>query len=423
MELTQLIPLILLTLALSAFFSGLEIAFVSSSKLRIELDREKGSLTGRILSGFQQNAPRFITTLLIGNNIALVIFGALIAMLLEKHWLHLDGDSFGGLMIETLVATVVVLIFGEFFPKAFFRLAPFQILSFFALPLKALHTILTPLSMLFTRLSHGLIRVIMGERYQRDLEEFSVIDLEHYIKELSSGGDDDTVDEELNADFFEKALYLKDIKVRECMVPRTEVEAIDVTDSIDELRELFLETKHSRILIYRDTIDEVLGYTHHFELFKQPASIRDILIDIPTVPESMTARDLLTKLTKEHKSLAWVVDEYGGTAGLVTLEDLIEEIFGEIRDEHDDEAFIEKQLDDNTFVFSGRLEVDHINETYELGIPEGEYETLSGFIVVTHEDIPDEGETVHFDRFDIKILSAEDNRIGTVQVTVTDDED
>ena len=417
---TTVIVIIIVSLLFSALFSGMEIAFVTSNKLRIELAKEKGSKQGEVLSGFQKDSSRFITTLLIGNNIALIVFGIFIAKLLGADYLNIiDESTFAGLLIQTLIATVIVLLFGEFLPKTLFRLSPFKILRFFALPLKyVIYAPLKPISSFLMWLSHGIIKGILRKNYNEDIEELSSVDLEYFIKELSSSNAGEAEDDDLNAEFFEKALYLKEIKLRECMIPRTEIEGVDVNASVEELKESFIATKHSRLVIYDESLDNILGYTHHYELLKKPKNIKDILFEIPTVPETMNARDLLTQLTLEQKSIVCVVDEYGGTAGMITLEDLIEEIFGEIQDEHDEDEYIDKQLSKDEYIFSGRLEVDFLNEKYDLEIPEGEYETIAGFVVVNNEDIPETGEEITIENYRIKVLSTDGSRIETLQMKI-----
>lgn len=411
--------LTILFLILSAIFSGMEIAFVSSNKLRIELNKETGRLANRIIAAYNEDGPTFITALLIGNNIALILFSAFMSILIDAETLGIDPNSQFILLLiaQTALTTVVVLMFGEFFPKALFRISPYKSLLLFAVPFKFLvYWFLKPIAYIFSWLSTSLIKLLLPNSYNEDQIGFSSIDLEYYIKELAAGQIADNEEDEINSDIFEKALYLKETKVKECMVPRTELHGLDKASTIEELRLSFIETKLSRLLIFEENIDNVIGYVHHIDILKKPKSIADIIYPIMVVPETMNARDLLTLFTRENRNMAHVVDEYGGTAGLVTLEDLIEEIFGEIQDEHDEDEFIEKQIDDNTYVFSGRLEIDLINEKYKLDIPLGDYETLAGYVVVRHEDIPAVNETIILDNFEILVLDASDNRIETLQI-------
>lgn len=416
--------LLLFFLALSAIFSGTEIAFISSNKLKIELNKETGSLSNRILAEFSDNSTRFITSLLIGNNIALVFFSIYMSQLLSADLFIFEDNSPTLILIQTVITTAIVLVFGEFLPKAIFRIAPYSFLLALALPMKYLiFNPLKPFASFFSFLSGWLIKKLYKGDFDETNEEFSTVDLEFYIKEIAATQASKNEEDDINSEIFEKALYLKETKVRECMVPRTEIQAVEIDESIEELKAMFIETKHSRLLVYEETIDNILGYVHHIDIIKKPASIRDILYTIPAVPGTMNARNLLNTFTKENKNIALVVDEYGGTAGVVTLEDLIEEIFGEIEDEHDEDEFIQKRISDDEYVFSGRLEIDYINEKYHLNIPEGEYETIAGYVIVNHEDIPEPNETVHIDNFEITILSAEDNRLETLKIKVLSTEE
>ncbi len=403
-------------LILSAVFSGMEIAFISSNKLRIELNKETGNLASKVIGEFNEEAPTFITALLIMNNIALVLFSSFASTLIADEFSAYTGLLL--LIIQTLLTTVFVLIFGEFFPKALFRISPYRALSFFVVPFK--YSIywfpLKQIAGIFSWLSSQMIKLLMPEKYNENQVGFSSIDLEYYIKELAAGHLGDDEDDEINSDIFEKALYLKDTKVKECMIPRTELYGVDKNSSFEELKSKFIETRLSRLLVYEENIDNVIGYIHHIDIIKKQESLMENIYSILVVPEHMNARDLLTQFTKEHKSMAHVVDEYGGTAGLVTLEDLIEEIFGEIQDEHDEDEFVEKKLNQDEYMFSGRLEVDYINEKYKLDLPNGDYETLAGFVVVNHEDIPNVNETVYIENFEILITEASDNRIETLQI-------
>lgn len=407
----------ILFLVLSAIFSGMEIAFVSSNKLRIELNKETGKLASKVIADFNEEAPTFITALLIGNNIALILFSSFASQLMSGEALGIQ-QQFWLLIAQTLLTTIVVLIFGEFFPKALFRISPYRALSVFAVPFKYLiyWFPLKQIAGIFSWLSTQLIKALMPEKYNEDQAEFSSVDLEYYIKEIAAGQQGVDEDDEINSDIFEKALYLKDTKVKECMIPRTELHGVEKSYSFEQLKEKFIETRLSRLLVYEENLDNVTGYIHHIDIIKKQKPLLDIIYPILVVPENMNARDLLTQFTKEHKSMAHVVDEYGGTAGLVTLEDLIEEIFGEIQDEHDEDEFLEKQVKDDEFIFSGRLEVDYINEKYDLELPEGDYETIAGFVVVNNEDIPEVNETVHIENFEILIMEASDNRIETIQL-------
>ncbi len=413
--------LLLLSLLLIAFFSGIEISFVSANKLRIELLKEKSG-SARIIAGFNQDPSRFISTMLIGLNIVLVLFGSMMSKILTPERLpFLPHGEVPLLMIHTLVTTVLVLILGELLPKLLFRINADRMLLIFAYPVRGIYVLLMPLTNVFHTISSKVIKAASGKDYHEGKQDFTEDDLEYLIKEsaASEEKDEDETDN-LNSEIFERALNLKEIKAKSCMVPRPEISAIEADEPIEELRKKFQETKHSRLIVYDDSIDKVIGYVHHFDLLKNPVSIRQFIRPIEVVPASMNAQDLMVQLVKERKSIAWVVDEYGGTAGIITLEDLMEEIFGEIEDEHDVEELTEKKISNKEYIFSGRLEVDYLNTEYDLDIPEGEYETLSGYIVAHHEDIPEQGETINIDHFEIKIIKATDKRIMLVQLRIVE---
>jgi putative hemolysin len=406
---------ILITLAFSGFFSGSEIAFFSANKLSIELGKE-GSRAGRILSGFTRNASDFIGTLLVGNNIALVIFGILMADLLEP-WLraNLPGE-FLLLLAQTVITTLVVLLFGEFVPKTLFRINPLVTLRFFAVPLRVTYALLW----LPVKATTSLARVVLRHGFRLDFVEapptFSKVDLQHFVEQNTRDTDEHGgIDTEL----FENALYLKDVKVRECMVPRPEVVAVGINSSMEDLRAAFVETGFSRLPVYFKSLDNLLGYVHHFDILSKPRNIGSIIMTIPVVPETMTARDLLNLFRKERKNIAQVVDEFGGTAGIVTMEDVLEELFGEIRDEHDEEELLERQLSATEYILSGRLEIDYLNEKYHLGLPEGDYETLAGFLVAETGTIPEMNQKILIEGFEFDVLYASNKRVETVKLRVT----
>ncbi len=409
---------ILVILLLIAFFSGIEIAFVSANKLRIELLKEKGKTAAKIMAGFNRQPAKFISTILIGVNICIVVFGSISADILrpERYGFQPIGEV-PLLIIQTLITTFVILVFGELIPKILFRVNSDSTLLFFAYPVKVIYIFLKPLTNMFHWTSRGIIKTVFGSSYVEGLTEFTEEDLEYLVKETAAGEvkDNEGDTDELNSEMFERALYLKEVKVRSCMVPRLEVVAAAVDEGIEGVRKKIIESKHSRIFVYRESIDKIIGYVHHFDLLKKPQTIHEILWQPVIVPESMNARDLLATFTKEKKNIAWVIDEYGGTAGIVTLEDVMEEIFGEIEDEHDDECLAEKKIDANTYIFSARLEIDYLNEEYNFEIPEGEYETLGGYIVQANEDIPEQGAEIELDNFKVKILKASDKKIELVE--------
>ena len=416
---------IFFSLLLIAFFSGIEIAFISANKLRIELLKEKGSTSAKIVSEFNNNPSKFISTMLIGLNISLVLFGSITSnYFTNEHFSFLPVGEISLLIVQTIFTTFIILIFGELIPKILFRVNSDQTLLLFSYPAKYLFYVpLRPLANLFHALSRWIIKKIIGAELVESKQAFTKEDLEYLVKETAVN-DEDGHDEadHLNSEIFEKALYLKDVKVRNCMVPRPEIQSVEIGEGLDELRRKFIETKLSRIIVYDESIDHVLGYVHHFDLLKNPANLKQAICPLLVIPESMTARDLLLQFIRDKKNIAWIVDEYGGTAGIITLEDLMEEIFGEIEDEHDEEDSTEKKISEKEFVFSGRLEIDYLNNEYQLEIPEGEYTTLSGYIISGFEDIPEPGTVIDLNHFHIKVLRASDKRIELVNLKLKSEE-
>lgn len=410
--------IIIYTLIFSAFFSGMEIAFLSSSKLRIALQKKQGTMVGKILADFIHKPSHFLGTTLIGNNIVNVVFSFMMAKLLRSPIenilpSHLHTE-FAVMLLQTILFTIIILFIGEFIPKALFRINPDRTLAFLAIPFLLIYYLLYPFVISTVFISKFLFKYVFLIEFKEVEPVFNKVDLEHFIKQISPSQEANEID----TNMFENALYLTQLKVKECIVPRNEVEAIEVNASVDELKLKFIGTKLSRIIVYEKTIDNVLGYAHHFELTKNPASIRSVLIQIPIVTETTLAKDLLNLFIKERKSIAWVVDEFGGTAGIVTLEDILEEIFGEIEDEHDVEDLIEKQVSDTEFILSCRLEIDYLNETYHFNIPHGEYETLGGYILSRYEDIPKLNEKISIAPFEFTVLSVTDIRMETVKMNV-----
>jgi len=415
--------IILITLVLSAFFSGMEIAFVSSNNLRIEIDKSKGLLSGRILSRLKQNPSRFIGALLLGNNVALVIYGIAIASVMEP---LISGilpvyltTEFVILLIQTIVATLIILVTAEFLPKILFRINPNTILNFFAIPVILFYYLFFPVIYLFTGISGWILKLVFGIKSLEQSYVFTHIDLNDYIRlfggEISGAGG---VTQEIQ--MVQNALDFTNIKLRACMVPRTEIIAVKESNSLDDLDRVFIETGFSKILIYKNSIDNIIGYTHSSDMFKNPADIHSIMRSVFFVPETMLANDVLSMFFKQHKSIAIVVDEFGGTAGIVTMEDIIEEILGEIEDEYDADELIEKQISDNEFIFSGRLEIDYVNEKYLLNLPQSDdYETVAGLIIHFHESIPDSREDINIDHLCFTILQASESRIEQVRLKIT----
>ena len=408
---------IVLSLILIGFFAGYEIAFISANRLSIELKKKQGLRSGIILSNFMESPAKFIGTCLIGLNIVLVIYGLLFTAFLKGiAWNPLEVENeYLKLVIDTIISTFVVLVFGEFIPKAIFKARNDKLLAFFAPVAEFFHTILQPLASIFVAIAHWILTYIFNVRMNNKNEAFSKVDLEHFFQQTK---DQDEENQELNTELFENALSLPLVKIRQCLVPRTEIEGADIHTSIEALKQQFIKTQLSKLVIYDDSVDSILGYVHQIDLFKRPTTIQEILHPIIAVPESMSATDLINKFTKERKSIAWVVDEFGGTAGIVTMEDVLEEIFGEIRDEYDVEEFVEKQLADDEFIFSGRLELDYLKEKYELDFPENESETLSGYIINKHEAIPKQKETIIVDHYQIDVLTVSDTRIEMVKLKI-----
>ena len=416
--------LIIIMLLLSAFFSGMEIAFVSSNRLKQELDLKRKILPARILSIFYTNPSRFIGALLLGNNIALVIYGIAMAKQLEPVIINVLPLQFRSeliiLLIQTLISTLIILITAEFIPKILFRINPNSILKFFAFPIWLFYFIFYPIILIFIGLAEFILKKIFRLHLDNGNYQFTMIDLEEYVKEYKHTVEKtEEIDSELQ--MIQNAIEFKHVKLRECMVPRTEIKALDINEDIQTLQNLFTETGHSKILIYKKTIDNLIGFVHSYSLFTKPKEIYNIIKKIDVYPETMNASDLLNGMIKKHKSVAIVLDEFGGTSGMVTLEDIIEEIFGEIQDEHDKEETIENQLSRTEFVLSTRLEVDYLNEKYNLNIEVSEeYETLAGFIIHHHESIPLINDKIEIHPFLFTILKSSGNRIEEVKLKILD---
>jgi len=414
----DLIVPILITLLFSAFFSGMEIAFVSSNKLKIEVDKNKDLLPARILSGFARRQSRFIGAMLLGNNIALVIYGIYSARLLHDPLLSIIPKGFGSeallLILQTIISTLLILVVAEFLPKMLFRINPNKILEFFAIPTYVIYILIYPAILLFIGLSELILHFVFRINITQPDYSFSAVDLDHYLKESAVlQPAEHEVFQEIQ--MFQNVRDLGNIKLRECMVPRNEIAAINSNESIDVLNGYFIETGHSKIPVYLDSIDNIVGYVHLFDLFRKPARISDITKPVMIVPETMPANKLLNMFISERKSVALVVDEFGGTAGMLTIEDIIEEIFGEIDDEFDVEELIENQLDNDEYLLSGRLEIDYLNQKYGLKLAESDdYETLAGYIIHHHESIPVINEEIMIDGFLFTIVQATDTKIEQV---------
>lgn len=415
---TNSLLLIIPAIAASAFFSGMEIAFVSANKLKIELSKKQGDLSGKLYSKFMKTPGRFITSMLLGNNIALVVYGIAMGVLLTD--LLSDQITSAGLMlvVQTVLSTGIILIFAEFLPKTLFSKNPNGALKLFSAPVVLYYYLMYPVVFVVSSISNFILKYIMRVTTDSAKIRFGMVDLDHLVKEATSSSDD-SHDLDTEVQIFQNALDFSNVKTRECMIPRTEIVAFEVNDSVRDLHQKFIETGYSKIIIYRESIDNAIGYVHSSEMFKNPESIKSVTLPVSVVPESMPANELLEMLISKKRSIAIVLDEFGGTAGLVTIEDVIEEIFGDIEDEHDTDELTEQKVNENSFRFSGRLEVDYLNENYNLEIPESEdYETLAGYIISQCESIPEEHEVIDNERFEIKIIKSEAMRIDEVLLKV-----
>ncbi len=414
--------IIILSLVFSAFFSGMEIAFISANRLKIEIDKNKNKITGKILSWFNDREANFITMLLLGNNIAIVLYGIYMESFIGPKLNNLLPSYLSGpivvLLLNTIISTLIILIFAEFIPKATFRLNSNKIIEIFSIPLAILYFLLLPFIFAFLKISELILKNIFRIEVSSKKYVFTTTDLDHYIQEFHNEDNEDS--EEINDDLqiLKNAIDFQSTKIRECMVPRTEIAAIDQYDSIENLLDLFHKTGHSKILVYNENIDDIIGYVHAFDLIKKPKSIIKILRDIIFIPETMAANEMLQQMINEKNNIAVVLDEFGGTSGILTLEDLMEEIFGEIEDEFDKDQLIEKQIDENTYIFSARLEIDYINEVFHLGLEDSEeYETLGGFIITFHESIPQKGAKFEIGNYTFEILQASMTKIDLVKIS------
>ncbi len=406
----------LVMLVLMAFFSGMEIAFLASNKLRLELERKQGTMIGNLVGWLAQRMELAIATTLVGMNIGLVIFGFKAAEIFEpvlRRYIHGDGWI---LLIQTVAATTLVLFTAEFLPKTIFRIRSNQMLRAFSVPFAIIYIILLPVTWFVVRLSDFLLRKILKSPGSKQIRQmvFSKVDLNNLVLEnLNDHHSEEGSDEEIK--LFHNALEFSSVKIRDCMIPRTEIAAVSSDTPIEELRMKFIETGYSRLLVYEQDIDQITGYVHHSSLFRNPGSLNEIIRKIPNVPESMPANRLLTRLLRDHGNIAAVIDEFGGTSGLVTTEDILEEIFGEIEDEHDNPSLIEKKTANGEYLLSGRLEIDYLNDTYGFKLPTSdEYETLAGLILHYHQSFPRVNESIRIPGFVFRITSGNRKKIGVV---------
>ncbi len=415
------LTIIFLTIIFSAFFSGMEIAFVSSNKLKLELDKKQAGIFSKILNIFTKKPDEYIATMLVGNNISLVIFGIVMAIILQPIIELITNNNGIILSIQTVISTIIILFTAEYLPKTLFRSSPNRALKVFSIPVFILYVILYPITKFTIFISNILLNSILKVTTDGEQKKmvFGKADINDLVDRLNTF---DNKEEEIDNDIklFQNALDFSDVKIRECIVPRTEVTAIDINDtSVKQIEQLFIETGFSKILVYKENIDNIIGYIHNSDLFTNPKTIKSIVRKLIIVPETMSANKLLSAFSKDNRSLAVVVDEFGGTSGIVTLEDIMEEIFGEIEDEHDNLGYIEKVISENEFVFSGRLEIDYINEKYNINLPVStEYETLAGYILLKHESIPKPNDIIILDSFSIKILEVSNTRINLVNLKI-----
>ena len=396
----------------------MEMAFVTANKMYIELEKKKETFLAKILQKLTENPSKFLTTMLVGNNIALVIYGYFMGELLMPYLKPYMASDFLILLIQTLISTLIILITAEFLPKAIFRIYANEFLKIFTLPAYLFLFLFYFISMFISFISDFILRVFFKAKEDNVQLAFTKAELGHFITEqLETVKEDEEVDSEIQ--IFQNALEFHNVKAREAMIPRTDIIAIDVNDSIKNLKGVFVETGLSKIIVYNDSLDDIIGYVHVFELFRNPNSIRSILLPIEIVPETMMINDILNDLTKKQKSIAIVLDEYGGTSGLITIEDIIEELFGDIEDEHDSTILLENKINDREFEFSARLEVDYINETYNLSLREDDaYETLGGLIVDSIENIPQQGEIIEIGNFQFTITEVSSSKIENVYLKV-----
>ncbi|HEY2722366.1 MAG TPA: hemolysin family protein [Chitinophagaceae bacterium] len=407
------------TLLLMGFFAGIEMAFYSANRLGIELKKKQGTTSGKLLAQFTESPVRFLGTTLVGFNIFLVFFSLQVSTVMRPAWLYLEKKinrqipDTVDIIVEIIIATFVVIIFAEFIPRAIFRARSNSSLNKFSIVIDFFYQMLYPIASALIKLSEWLLKYLFNVRYNEKKAAFSRSDLDQLFQQSHEMSDEK---EELNTRLFENALELPKIKIRQCLVPRKEITGVEINATMQNVRKHFEETKLSKLVVFENNIDHIVGYIHQLDLFKNPTDVRSILLPIPAVPESMSAADLISKFTRERKSVAWVVDEFGGTAGIITMEDVLEEIFGEIEDEYDADEFIEKQLSETEYIFSGRLEVDYLNKKYDFDLPVTESETLSGYVINYHETIPRQKERIIIGDYEFDIINVSDTRIETVKL-------
>lgn len=401
------------------FFSGVEMAFFSANRFGIELKKKQGRPGSALLSRFFENPELFLSTSLLGFTLSLVCFALMFSMVMQPIWMYagLGTENYDmlRLIVDIVVSAFIVLILAEFLPRSIFRAHSNILLSRLVWIINIFYQILQPLASAFITLSNWILKYVFNVRVNEKKDSFTRFDLETLFAQTEDG---EFEPEELNTELFENALELPKIKIRQCLVPRKEIIGLDSKASVEEARNKFIETKLSKLVVYEGNIDNITGYVHQLDMFKNPDTLEAVLLPIPAVPESMSATDLINKFSRERKSIAWVVDEFGGTAGIITMEDVLEEIFGEIHDEYDSEEFVEKRISENEYIFSGRLELDYLTEKYNLEFPDEDSETLSGYIINHHETIPQQKERIIIDDYEFDVLNVSDTRIEMVKLKI-----
>ena len=408
----------LISLFFSAFFSGVEIAFISANKLQLELDKSKGKFSSRMIAFFSKNESDFITTMLVGNNISLVVYGIVMTQLLTPNLYFFFQSDILLLLTQTIIATLIVLVTAEFVPKAIFRIFPNQILNFFSIPIWLLFVFLRPLAVLMLKIADVLLNYILNQNIAQNRQVFGKTDLDDFLSNVrpAKGEEDNRVEVEM----LQNVLDLSEKRVRECMIPRTEIVAIDILSSLNLVKEKFVETKLSKLLVFKGNLDNIIGYIHSYDLFKDPKNLKSVLLPLPFVPESMKAMELLNQFIESNKGIAVVLDEFGGTAGMITIEDVTEEIVGEIVDEHDIDQAKDQQIDAITFILPGRSYVEEINRKYNLELPDSDqYETISGLLLDYLEKIPKKEDVIQFKQYHFTILNVNKTTIQEVKLVIS----
>ena len=401
-----------ITLLLMGFFAGIEMAYYSANRLNIELRKKQGGTFGHLLAKFIDAPASFIGATLIGFNVFLIFFGLQMSTVMQPFWAYLRVEAdFVHILVEIAIATILVLIFAEFIPRAIFRARSNILLTRLSLITDFFYQMFSPIAEGSINLAEWLLKYVFNVRVDKHKEPLSHSELKNLFQQ-----NEDAERQSRNTQLLENAQEFPKVKIRQCLVPRKEIVGVTLKTPLEEIRKKFIETKLSKLVVYEDNIDHLVGYVHQLDLFKKPATIQSILLPIPAVPESMSAADLITKFSRERKSIAWVVDEFGGTAGIITMEDVLEELFGEIQDEYDTEKFVEKQIAENEFIFSGRLELDYLEEKYNFEFPKNDSETLSGYIINFHETIPQQKDRIIIDDYEFDIISVSDTRIEMVKM-------